>query len=281
MIERVEWRRRVRRLASHRLAVLGGILFTLVVFVAIAAPWIAPHDYAEQNLDQRLQPPSGKHWLGTDGFGRDVASRVMWGARVSLSIGLVAAGLSLLIGIVIGGTAGYFGGAVDLWIVRLMDVFMSIPAIFLVLVIIAFFGASKVNTMLVIGAVYWPATARIVRAEFLRLRRQEFVEAARAQGAHSLRIIVRHLIPNAMPALIVQVTLFVAEAILIESGLSYLGLGAQPPEPSWGNMLVEGRRYLDSAWWIATFPGLAIFLTVLSLNLLGDGLRDALDPRLR
>ncbi|MCL4426377.1 MAG: ABC transporter permease [Firmicutes bacterium] len=271
----------VRRYLRNHLAVVGAILFAVIALAAPLAPYLSPYDYAAQDLDQRLKAPSAVHVLGTDGYGRDVLSRVIWGARVSLEIGMVAAGLSILLGIAIGAIAGFFGGAVDTWITRFIDIFMSIPALFLVLIIVALFGANVRNTMVVIGLVYWPGTARIVRAEFLRLRQFDFTEAARAMGATVWRIIVKQLLPNALPPIIVQATLFVGEAILIESGLSYLGLGAQPPLPSWGNMLVEGRRFLASAWWIATFPGLAIFLSVLSLNLLGDGLRDAIDPRLR
>ena len=271
----------VRRYLRNHLAVVGAILFAVIALAAPLAPYLSPYDYAAQDLDQRLKAPSAVHVLGTDGYGRDVLSRVIWGARVSLEIGMVAAGLSILLGIAIGAIAGFFGGAVDTWITRFIDIFMSIPALFLVLIIVALFGANVRNTMVVIGLVYWPGTARIVRAEFLRLSHLDFTEAARAMGATVWRIIVKQLLPNALPPIIVQATLFVGEAILIESGLSYLGLGAQPPLPSWGNMLVEGRRFLASAWWIATFPGLAIFLSVLSLNLLGDGLRDAIDPRLR
>jgi peptide/nickel transport system permease protein len=276
-----ELRRRLRRFGRHRLAACGTAFLVLLVICAVAAPWVAPHDYALQNLDQRLVAPGPGHWLGTDGFGRDVLSRIIWGARVSLQIGLMAAGLSLAVGVLVGSAAGYFGGAVDVWLSRFMDVFIAIPALFMVLVLVAFFGASTRNTMLVIGFVYWPSTARVVRAEFLSLRSAEFTQAARALGARSGRIIWRHLLPNALSSLIVQASLFVAEAILLESGLSYLGVGAQPPVPSWGNMLVEGRRFLTSAWWIATFPGMVIFFTVLSLNLMGDGLRDTLDPRQR
>lgn len=271
--------RRLRRFRRHRLAVLGALFFLALVAGALLAPVVAPHDYAQQNLDHRLGAPAPGYWLGTDGYGRDVLSRVLWGARVSLQIGLVAAGLSLAVGVLVGSVAGYFGGQVDLWLTRFMDIFSSLPALFLVLIFIAFFGASTRNTMLVIGFVYWPGTARIFRAEFLRLRQMDFTEAARALGALPARVIWKHLLPNALPSLTVQATLFVAEAILLESGLSYLGLGAQPPVPSWGNMLVEGRRFLNNAWWIATFPGMAIFLTVFSLNVMGDGLRDALDPK--
>ena len=245
------------------------------------APAVSPYSYSTQSLLQRLKPPTPAHWLGTDGFGRDILTRVIWGARVSLEIGFLATGLAILAGTAVGGTAGYFGGAVDTAIMRVADVFMSVPALFLILVVVALFGASLLNTALVVGLVTWPPVARIVRGECLTLRARDFVEAARALGASHGRILARHVLVNAIPAIIVQGTLLLGQTILIESGLSYLGLGVQPPTPSWGNMVVEGRQFLGSAWWVSTFPGLAIFATVLGFNLFGDGLRDALDPALR
>jgi peptide/nickel transport system permease protein len=209
-----------------------------------------------------------------------VLSRVIWGSRVSLQIGFLATALALVVGTALGSAAGYFGGAADTAIMRAADAFMSIPALFLILVVIALFGASLLNTALVISLVTWAQVARVVRAECLSLRGREFVDAAHALGAGHARILGRHLLLNALPVIIVQATLLLGQTILIESALSYLGLGAQPPLPSWGNMVVEGRQFLASAWWIAAFPGLAIFLTVLGFNLFGDGLRDALDPAL-
>jgi peptide/nickel transport system permease protein len=247
----------------------------------ILAPAIAPYSYSSQSLLQRLKPPTLSHWLGTDGFGRDILTRVVWGARVSLEIGFLATGLAILVGTAVGGAAGYFGAAVDTAIMRVADVFMSVPALFLILVVVALFGASLLNTALVVGLVTWAPVARIVRGECLTLRARDFVEAARALGASQGRILTRHVLVNALPAIIVQGTLLLGQTILIESGLSYLGLGVQPPTPSWGNMVVEGRQFLASAWWVSTFPGLAIFATVLGFNLFGDGLRDALDPALR
>ncbi len=267
--------------AQNRLASTSAAVFLGILFIAIAAPRIVPFPPAQQDLDQRLTAPSRVHVLGTDGFGRDVLSRIIMGARASLSTGLLATGLALLIGIAVGIFGGYFLGSVDLWLTRLTELALGIPPLFLVLLIIALFGPSLRNTILVIGLVYWPPTARLIRGEALRIRQHQFIEAAQAVGAAAGRILGRHLLPNLLPTLIVQATLFMADAILIESGLSYLGVGIQPPAPSWGNMLVDGRRYVDSAWWIATFPGTAIFLTVLSVNLVGDGLRDALDPRRR
>jgi peptide/nickel transport system permease protein len=275
------WAVAARQFAKNRVAAASAGVFLAILLTALLAPRISPFPPAQQDLDQRLAPPSRVHVLGTDGFGRDVLSRIMVGARASLATGLLATGLALAIGIAVGIFGGYFLGGVDLWLTRLTELALGIPPLFLVLLIIALFGPSLRNTILVIGLVYWPPTARIIRGEALRIRQFQFIEAARAVGAASRRILGRHLVPNLLPALIVQATLFMADAILIESGLSYLGVGIQPPAPSWGNMLVDGRRYVDSAWWIATFPGTAILLTVLSINLVGDGLRDALDPRRR
>ena len=245
------------------------------------APVLAPYDYAAQSLTGRLEPPSREHLLGTDGLGRDVLSRLMWGSRVSLSVGVGAALLTVAIGTVIGSICGYAGGIIDQVGMRLTDIVMSIPPVLLILLIVAVFGGGLGLTIFAIGLVTWPGTARLLRAEFLRLRSLEFVDASRASGAVPLRIITRHILPNAVAPLIVQTSLLTAESILVESGLSYLGLGVQPPTPSWGNMLFEGRRFMDSAWWISVWPGVAIFVTVLCLNLVGDLLRDLFDPRSR
>lgn len=268
-----------RQFTKNRLAVIGGIVVLIILLTALLAPYIATQPYSRQSLRDRLSPPSRDHLLGTDGYGRDVFSRVIWGSRISLQIGFGAAGLALLIGVILGATAGYYGGRIDAVIMRFTDIMMCIPALFLALTVIALFGASMRNTMIVIGVIYWTRTCRIVRGEFLSLRKRDFTEAARALGVKDHRIIFVHLIPNALAPIIVQGTLFIAQVILIESGLSFLGLGAQPPTPSWGNMLTEGYKFLNIAWWIATFPGLAILTTVLAFNLLGDGLRDAFDPR--
>jgi peptide/nickel transport system permease protein len=269
------------RVARNRRGLLGGVVVAAMLAAGILAPAVAPYSYSTQSLLQRLKPPTAAHWLGTDGFGRDILTRVIWGARVSLEVGFLATGLAILVGTAVGGAAGYFGGAVDTGIMRVADVFMSVPALFLILVVVALFGASLLNTALVVGLVTWAPVARIVRGECLTLRARDFVEAARALGATHGRILGRHVLVNAIPAIIVQGTLLLGQTILIESGLSYLGLGVQPPTPSWGNMVVEGRQFLASAWWVSTFPGLAIFATVLGFNLFGDGLRDALDPALR
>jgi len=269
------------RLWRSQRGLVGGLVVALIIVTGTLAPASAPYSYSTQSLLGRLERPSAAHWLGTDGFGRDILSRVIWGGRVSLEIGLLATGLSLVVGTLLGGVAAYFGGAVDTAIMRVADVFMAIPALFLILVVVALFGAGLLNTAAVIGLVTWAQVARVVRGECLSLRAREFVDAARALGASHRRILARHLLVNALPVIIVQATLLLGQTILIESGLSYLGLGAQPPLPSWGNMIVEGRQFLASAWWVATFPGVAIFVTVLGFNLFGDGLRDALDPRLR
>jgi peptide/nickel transport system permease protein len=269
------------RLRHSQRGFVGGLVVLLILVTGTLAPAIAPYSYSTQSLLGRLERPSAAHWLGTDGFGRDILSRVIWGGRVSLEIGLLATGLSLLVGTLLGGVAAYFGGAMDTAIMRVADMFMAIPALFLILVVVALFGAGLLNTAVVIGLVTWAQVARVVRAECLHLRARDFVDAARALGASHRRILGRHLLVNALPVIIVQATLLLGQTILIESGLSYLGLGAQPPLPSWGNMIVEGRQFLASAWWVATFPGVAIFVTVLGFNLFGDGLRDALDPRLR
>jgi len=268
------------RLLRHRRGVLGGLAVMAMVVTGSLAPTLAPYSYSTQSLLQRLQPPSAAHWLGTDGFGRDVLSRTIWGSRVSLEIGLFATVLSLVVGTLVGSVAGYLGGAVDTAIMRAADVFLSVPALFLILIVVALFGASLINTALVIALVTWAPVARIVRSECLSLRGRDFVQAAHALGAGHARVLGRHVLVNALPVIVVQTSLLLGQTILIESGLSYLGLGAQPPLPSWGNMVVDGRQFLASAWWIATFPGLAIFVTVLGFNLFGDGLRDAFDPAL-
>ena len=269
------------RFARHRRGWLGAFTVAVMIAAGVLAPVLAPQSYSAQSLLQRLKPPSRAHLLGTDGFGRDVLSRVIWGSRVSLEIGFVATALSLVVGTVAGSMAGYFGGAVDTAAMRAADVFLAVPALFLILVIVALFGASLMNTALVIALVTWAPVARVVRGECLSLRARDFVHAAHALGAGHARILSRHVLVNALPIVIVQASLLLGQAILIESALSYLGLGAQPPLPSWGNMVVEGRQFLASAPWVATFPGLAIFVTVLGFNLFGDLLRDAIDPETR
>jgi len=270
-----------RRLKRNRLAMLGLVVLLLMYSAAFLAPFIAPHDPRTTELGDKLRPPGSEHPLGTDPYGRDVLSRVIYGSRISLSVGFVSVAISTTLGTILGAIAGYYGGRVDNVIMRLVDIVISFPVLFLILTVMAVIGPSIFNIMIVIGFTAWPGVARLVRGQFLSLREQEFAEAARALGAEDGRVIFRHILPNALAAIIVSATLGVAGAILTESGLSFLGLGVQPPTPSWGNMLFEGKSYFRQAWWIAVFPGLAIFLTVLSLNMVGDGLRDALDHRLK
>lgn len=275
---------RGRILKSARRNLVGSgsaVVLILAIIIAILAPVLSPYDQTAQSLLDRLTPPSTTHFLGTDGLGRDVLSRLLWGSRVSLLVGIGAALLTILIGTVIGGVSGFLGGAVDQIAMRITDVFMSIPPVLLILLVVTIFGGGIGLTIFTIGLVMWPGTARLIRGEFLRIRKFEFVDAARVAGASPVRMMVLHMLPNALPPLIVQTSLLTAESILIESGLSFLGLGVQPPTASWGSMLFEGRRFMEVAWWISTWPGVAIFITVLSLNLAGDFLRDITDPRSR
>jgi len=269
-----------RMFRRNRLAMAGLATVLVICVVAILSPALAPYDYAEQDMRSTVRPPSSEHWLGTDQWGRDLFSRILVGSRVSLAVGVVAVFILITIGVALGSIAGY-NRRVDGLVMRFVDIMMSIPNFFLLLTIVALFGPSLLNTMLVIGLTSWMGTARLVRGQFLSLREKEFVEAARCIGVPGWRIVARHLLPNTLAVIIVQATLFMSQAILIESSLSYLGLGAQPPTPSWGGMLNQGRDYMRQAPWGTMFPGLAIFVTVMAFNLLGDGLRDALDPYLR
>ncbi|MFZ5916482.1 MAG: ABC transporter permease [Chloroflexota bacterium] len=269
-----------RAFRRNRLALAGLMTVLLICLVAILGPRIAPYDYAEQNVRNCVCPPNAENLLGTDQWGRDILSRIIVGSRVSLSVGIVSVLILITIGVAIGAVAGY-NRQLDGPLMRFVDMMMSIPGFFLLLTIVALFGPSLLNTMLVIGLTSWMGTARLVRGQFLSLREKEFVEAARCVGVPGWRIVARHLLPNTLAVIIVQATLFMSQAILIESSLSYLGLGAQPPTPSWGGMLSQGRDYMRQAPWGTLFPGLAIFVTVMAFNLLGDGLRDALDPHLR
>ncbi|MFH1857967.1 MAG: ABC transporter permease [Candidatus Omnitrophota bacterium] len=268
-------------LFRNPLAFSGLIVVALLALAALAAPFLAPYDPAAVDLSHRLVEPSREHLLGTDQLGRDLFSRMVYGTRISLSIGFVAVGISVLIGILLGSIAGYFGGRLDTLIMRFVDIMLCFPTFFLILAVIALLEPSIFTIMAVIGVTSWMGVARLIRAEILSLKEQEFILAARAIGAGSFRIIVRHLIPNAMTPVLVSATLGVAAAILVESSLSFLGIGVQPPTASWGNILTEGKSVLGIAWWLTLFPGLAILLTVLAYNLLGEGLRDLLDPRLK
>ena len=269
------------RLWRNRLAISGLALVLGLFAVALLARWLAPYDPDFIDLKQVLMPPSPAHLLGTDTLGRDVLSRIIFGARVSLLVGFVAVGIATLIGLLVGALAGYYGGVLDQILMRLVDLMLCFPTIFLILAVIAVLGPNIWNIMAVIGLTSWMGVARLVRAEFLSLREREFVVAARALGASDVRLIWRHLLPNALTPVMVSATLGVAGAILVESSLSFLGLGVQPPTPSWGNMLTMGKDNIEIAWWLSVFPGLAILVTVMSYNLLGEGIREAIDPRLR
>ena len=261
---------------------MTGLALVLGLFVvSIFAPWLAPYDPNLIDLKQVLMPPSPAHYLGTDTLGRDVLSRIIFGSRVSLKVGFVAVGLATLIGLFIGALAGYYGGWVDSALMRLVDLMLCFPAFFLILAVIALLEPSIWNIMAVIGLTGWMGVARLVRAEFLSLREREFVTAARALGAGDIRLILRHMLPNALAPVMVSATLGVAGAILTESALSFLGLGVQPPTPSWGNILTAGKDNIEIAWWLSVFPGLAILITVMSYNLLGEGIQEAIDPRLK
>lgn len=267
------------RLRRNRLAMTGGAVVVLLFLVSLCAPLLAPYDPNAINAWQVLTPPSWTHWFGTDELGRDVLSRVLFGARISLKVGLVAIGIAVLLGSLVGLVAGYYGGWVDTLLMRLVDIMLCFPAFFLILAIITFLEPSIWYIMAVIGLTGWMGVARLVRAETLAIREMDYIMAARCSGASDARIILRHILPNALSPVLVAATLGVAGAILTESALSFLGIGVQPPTPSWGNILTSGKDYIEFAWWLSLFPGLAILLTVLAYNLLGEGIRDALDPR--
>ena len=261
---------------------VGGMMMLVIIFlIAGFAFFLAPYDPGKTDVSLKLKPPSYQHYLGTDQLGRDVFSRMLYGSRVSLSVGFVAVAISILIGILVGAIAGYYGRWVDPLLMRFVDIMLCFPSFFLILTVVALLGPSLFKVMVVIGITSWMGTSRFVRAEFLSLRERDFVQAAKSLGVKDLRIIFLHILPNALAPVFVTATLDVATAILVEAGLSFLGFGVQPPAPSWGNILTEGRTYIFDAWWLTLFPGLAILITVLSFNLLGEGLRDALDPRLR
>jgi peptide/nickel transport system permease protein len=269
----------IKKALSNPLAMAGFIIIATVLLLALLAPIIAPYDPDDINVKAILLAPSAEHWMGTDGLGRDVFSRMLHGGRISLLVGLVAVGISTAIGILLGAIAGYYRGWVDTFIMRLVDVMLSIPSFFLILAVIAFLTPSIINIMIVIGLTSWMGVTRLVRAEFLSLSDREFVMASRTLGAKDARLIFKHLLPNSLTPIIVSAVLGIASAVLMESGLSFLGLGVQAPQASWGNILTDGKEYIQFAWWLSLFPGLAILLTVLGYNLLGEGLRDALDPR--
>jgi peptide/nickel transport system permease protein len=272
----------VHQFRKNRLAVAGLVVILLLYAVAIAAPFISRYDYQAIQAGMRDKPPSAEHWLGTDRNGRDVYARLVKGGQVSLAAGFAAVVIIMSIGVTLGAISGFFGGWVDTLVMRFTDILLAVPLILLLITAASLFAPGLKTTIIVIGVTSWPGAARLVRGQFLTLKSQEFVTAARAMGASPARLMARHLLPNSLAIIIVEATLWLSFAIILEASLSYLGLGVVIPTPSWGNMLQDGQKeLLAGAWWLTLFPGLAIFITVLSFNLLGDGLRDALDPRHR
>lgn len=278
-----QWHIATRHFQRSKLALTGLGILVLMYAVALLAPLLAPYDPIAQHdiVATSFLPPDARHWLGTDRFGRDILSRIVYGARISLAIGFIATLISVTLGTVLGAVAGYFGGKIDALLMRFTDMVLSFPRLVLLIMIVALFSPSITVIIAVLGLTQWPNTTRIVRGDVLSLREREYIQAAHALGFGKARIIFRHLIPNVLAPVIVTATLGIGNTIVLEAGLSFLGLGVQAPTPSWGNMVADGRDSLLGAWWVATFPGLTIVLTVLAFNLVGDGLRDALDPRLR
>jgi peptide/nickel transport system permease protein len=286
-VARREWLVLLGRLARRRTALFGFVVVGLVALTAVLAPVVSPFDPLAQDIGQRLREPGWQdavgrvHPLGTDHLGRDILARIVYGARIALLVGLAAVAISGVLGMAIGLLSGYFGGRVDDLFMRLADIQLAFPFILLALAVIGVLGPSLRNIIVVIGVSSWVIYARVVRGEVLSIREREFVQAAVALGSRDGRVLVRHVLPNTFTPWLVVATLDMARVIVIESALSFLGLGVQPPTPTWGGMLADGRVYLSTAWWLATFPGLAILVTVLGINLFGDGLRDTLDPRLK
>lgn len=270
-----------RQFTTNRLAVAGLMVVFLLFGIAFLAPLLTHYSPTAYDLDAILLKPSGAHLFGTDEEGRDVLARMLYGTQISLSVGLISVFLYVAIGILLGALAGYFGGWVDILISRAIEIMICFPTFFLILTVLAFIGPSLVNIMVVIGLTSWPGIARLVRGEFLKLRGQDFVLSGKVSGAGSFRLIFRHILPNSLAPVLVSATFGVASAILVESSLSFLGFGVQPPTPSWGEILSQSRDFMDIAWWLAFFPGLAIFLSITAYNLVGEGLRDAIDPRMK
>ena len=273
------WRDAWLRLRRNRLAVLGLTVLLLFIVIAAATPWIAPYDYAQQDLELGATPPSAAHWLGTDIFGRDLLTQIMFGGRISLAVGFIATAVALLIGVTWGAIAGYMGGRVDTVMMRLVDIIYALPFMIFIVLLMVVFGRNMLLLFLAIGAVEWLTMARIMRSQVQSLRQQEFVEAAISLGLPTAAIIRRYLIPNALGPIIVYTTLTIPSVMLLEAFLSFLGLGVQPPETSWGLLISYGAESMEEYPWLLLFPGLALTLTLFSLNFLGDGLRDALDVR--
>ena len=273
------WVDKFRQMMRNRFAIIGLILLGILIIVAIAAPLVAPYDPIKMDLTNSLQPPNADHLLGTDKLGRDIMSRLIYGSRISLTVGFIVQGIALFIGVTLGAVSGYFGGILDNIIMRVVDVVIAFPFLILAIAIVAIVGPSLTNMMLVLGGVVWINYARLIRGMFLSLKEEEFVVAARVVGAKDSRIIFRHVLPGTFGVIIVQATFGIAAAILAASALSFLGMGAQPPTPEWGAMLAEAKPYLRKLPMMTFAPGLAIMLTVLSINFVGDALRDAFDPR--
>ncbi|AVQ99829.1 peptide ABC transporter permease [Oceanobacillus iheyensis] len=269
------------RIIKSKTALIGVIIIVLLVLTAILAPVIATHSPTAQDIVNRYQAPSSDHLLGTDELGRDIFSRIVYGTRISIQIGVIAVGISLAIGVLLGGIAGYYGRWIDQIVMRFIDIMMAFPSILMAIALVAVLGPSLQNAMIAVGIVGIPQFARIVRSAVLSIKENEYIEAAKSIGAKHGRILIQHVLPNCVAPIIVQATLGVGTAILDAAGLSFLGLGAQPPTPEWGAMLSDGRAAIQNAPWVVAFPGLAIFFVVLGFNLFGDGLRDALDPRLK
>ena len=271
----------LRRLWRNPGAIVGTIVLTVMILLAIFAPLIAPYDPIAQDSTAIRAAPSAKHLFGADTFGRDIFSRVLYGGRMSLPVGFVAVGITAIVGVVLGLIAGYYGGRIDTFVMRGVDLMLAFPGILLAMALVAILGTSLFNLMLAVGIAAIPEYTRVVRGSVLSARETEYITAARVSGAYDRTILLRHILPNVLPPVIVLATLGIAGAIILGSTLSFLGLGIKPPTPEWGNMLSDGRSMIRHQWWVSFFPGLAIMLTVLAINLLGDGLRDALDPRLR
>ena len=271
----------IKKILKNKLALFGLVIVMTLFAIAIFAPFISQHDYKYIDVQNILMPPSSTHFFGTDDLGRDVFSRMIWGTRISLAVGFVSVGISTFIGIILGALAGYYGKYMDLIIMRFVDIMLCIPGFFLILAVIAFLGPNIFNIMIIIGLTSWMGIARLVRAEFLSLKEREFILSAKASGASDFRIIFIHILPNALAPVFISAVLGVAAAVLLESSLSFLGLGIQPPTPSWGNILTDGKSNIEIAWWLSVFPGIGILITVLGYNLLGEGLRDALDPKFK
>ena len=271
----------LQRIVANRAMLAGCLIIFLFVFTAIFTSWLSPFDPFAQSIRMRLRPPGDPHWLGTDGYGRDILSRIIWGSRISLTVGVVAVAIGATLGILVGLVAGFFGGGVDNLLMRIIDILLVLPTILLALVIVAMLGPGVFNLMIAVGIANAPRFARVIRAEVLAVKQMVFVNAASALGASSVRLMARHILPNTLASILVLSTLRIAQAITTEASLSFLGLGVPPPTPTWGSMIADGRIYLRTSPWVAIIPGIMIMLIVMAFNLFGDGLRDLLDPKLR